>query len=167
MDSLGVQLYAFAVTLIAGASIGFIFDLYRVLRSWLRPGTLATTVMDLFFWIVLTPVIMIYLLIANWGQLRFYVLIGVVLGLAFYRLLFSHVVVRSLISLAHFFGRIISFICQVTLALFVWPLRVFQDLALMLRARRRKQTDSNSRFNWRWRSGLRWQSSRLFLFRRR
>lgn len=65
MDSLGVQLYAFAVTLIAGASIGFIFDLYRVLRSWLRPGTLATTVMDLFFWIVLTPVIMIYLLIAN------------------------------------------------------------------------------------------------------
>ena len=38
MDSLSVQLYAFAVTLIAGASIGLIFDLYRVIRSRLQPG---------------------------------------------------------------------------------------------------------------------------------
>ena len=51
MDSLSVQLYAFAVTMIAGASIGFIFDLPGnpfVTAS----GAVVTVVMDLFFWVV-------------------------------------------------------------------------------------------------------------------
>lgn len=61
MDSLSVQLYAFAVTLIAGASIGLIFDLYRVIRSRLQPGAITAAVMDLIFWLVAAPVLIVYL----------------------------------------------------------------------------------------------------------
>ena len=137
MDSLSVQLYAFAVTMIAGASIGFIFDLYRVIRSLLRPGAVVTVVMDLFFWVVAAPVIIIYLLMANWGELRLYVLIGIVLGSAFYYLLFSSMVIRLFISLLNLIGHIISFLCQLFFSIVVWPVKVLQDLFLTFNARRR------------------------------
>lgn len=169
MDSLSVQLYAFAVTMIAGASIGFIFDLYRVIRSLLRPGAVVTVVMDLFFWVVAAPVIIIYLLMANWGELRLYVLIGIVLGSAFYYLLFSSMVIRLFISLLNLIGHIISFLCQLFFSIVVWPVKVLQDLFLTFNARRRGRSWIKFESGWRglrWRSGLRWQSRFIPFWRR-
>ncbi len=161
MDSLSVQLYAFATTLLAGVSTGFLFDLYRLLRSWLRPGTISAVIMDLFFWVVLAPVIIIYMLMANWGELRLYVFIGVLLGLVFYYLIFSKLVIRIFIGLANFIGKSISFIFEVLFAIIMWPIRIIQDISLSVTAKKR---------GWdrlQFKSGLRWKTPTLIWFRRR
>lgn len=161
MDSLNVQLYAFAATLLAGASTGFLFDLYRLLRSWLRPGTLSTAIMDLFFWLVLGPVIIIYMLIANWGELRLYVFIGVMLGIAFYYLIFSKWVIIVFIGLANFIGKTINFIFEVLFAVIMWPIRIIQSISLSFAAKKR------GRDRLQFKPGLRWKSPSLIWFRRR
>jgi len=84
MSSLAEQTYAFLMTILAGGVIGFLFDLYRVFRSMLRPKQLGTAVTDLLFWIVVTPTVFAMLLAGNWGELRFYVLVGLAIGLLLY-----------------------------------------------------------------------------------
>lgn len=84
MSSLAEQTYAFLMTILAGGVIGLLFDLYRVLRSTLRPKQLATAMTDLLYWIVVTPTVFAMLLAGNWGELRFYVLVGLAIGLILY-----------------------------------------------------------------------------------
>ena len=55
MESLSAQLYAFGIILLAGLSVGFLVDFYRVLRGILRPGLVSTAILDLMFWALLTP----------------------------------------------------------------------------------------------------------------
>jgi len=168
MDSLSMQLYAFAITMLAGASIGLAFDLYRVIRALLRPGTLATILMDLCFWLVLAPVVVVYLLLANWGELRFYVLIGIGLGLAFYYLIFSRTIIRMFIGLIHFISYILSYICQFIFWILAWPIKFAQDIILTIRAKRRGRSSMQFSSGWRFRfGGLRWQSPFYSLLRRR
>jgi spore cortex biosynthesis protein YabQ len=173
VDSLSAQLYAFAVTMAAGASLGFVFDLYRLLRAFLRPGQLVTFVMDLGFWVIIAPLLAVYLLAANWGELRLYVLVGIGLGLAFYYLLISRIVIRLALGLARLIGFVISLVCQMVFALIAWPMKLVQDLLLTIAAARRRRRSFQFSSEWRWRkfdwrrSGLRWQSFRLVPFRRR
>lgn len=154
MDSLSLQLYAFAITLLAGASFGLIFDSYRLLRSWLRPGAIATAVMDLFFWVIGAPVLTIYILIANWGELRFYVLIGIILGLAFYYLLFSRLIIKLISGICNIIGRVISCIIQFGYLIVIWPIRFIQDISLVIPTKRFGRK-------------LRWQSPWFAIFKRR
>ncbi len=165
MDALNVQLYAFATILIAGASTGLLFDFYRLLRSWLQPGTISTVIMDLFFWLVLAPMLIIYILMANWGELRFYVLIGIILGLAFYYLIFSKIVIRIILGVTSIIGKIISFIMGIVFIIIGWPIRLLQDLSFGLITRKRRSLGKGLRLT---RPKLRWKSPfGLLSFRRR
>ncbi len=38
MESLSTQLYAFGIVMLAGISLGVLFDFFRVIRGLLRPG---------------------------------------------------------------------------------------------------------------------------------
>lgn len=93
MMSLAEQTYAFLMTILAGGVVGFLFDLYRVLRSALRPKQFATAVADLLFWIAVTPTVFALLLAGNWGELRLYVAVGLAIGLFLYFQVFSAAVI--------------------------------------------------------------------------
>lgn len=97
MDTLGGQVYGFAATIAAGLSLGLLFDLYRLWRRATRPQRLVTAVSDALFWVVATPLTYFYLVVGNWADLRFYVVLGLLLGLLLYFGAFS-LVVRNLIS---------------------------------------------------------------------
>lgn len=129
--------------------------------------------MDLGFWVIIAPLLAVYLLAANWGELRLYVLVGIGLGLAFYYLLISRIVIRLALGLARLIGFVISLVCQMVFALIAWPMKLVQDLLLTIAAARRRRHSFQFSSEWRWRkfdwrrSGLRWQSFRLVPFRRR
>jgi len=103
--SLAGQTYAFLMTILAGAVVGLLFDLYRVLRSAFRPKQLVTAVTDLVFWIVVTPVVFAMLLAGNWGELRFYVLVGLGVGLLLYFQTLSSLVIWAFAGALHGIGH--------------------------------------------------------------
>jgi|GEM_PF-1341518 len=111
MMSLAGQTYAFLMTILAGAVAGLLFDLYRVLRSAFQPKQFLTALTDLLYWIVVTPIVFAMLLAGNWGELRFYVLIGLGLGLLLYFQTLSSVVIwafaGALRGMGHFLGAVL------------------------------------------------------------
>ncbi|HHT74042.1 MAG TPA: hypothetical protein GX008_10060 [Firmicutes bacterium] len=144
MESLSAQLYAFGIILLAGLTIGLVVDVYRVIRGILRPGLVSTAILDLMFWALLTPILVIYLLLANWGQLRGYVILGLILGFAFYRLTMSRAVVALLLWLIDLLGRLVTFAGTVVWSIISFPIVLGQELGLGVRSLRLK-----TRLRWR------------------
>ncbi|HSW10209.1 MAG TPA: spore cortex biosynthesis protein YabQ [Bacillota bacterium] len=89
----------FLGAVLAGVVLGLAFDVHRTLfwpRSKRRRLTRAGFVLDITFWIVMTPIIFGLLVIANLAQLRNYVYIGVAAGMGGYLRLASPAILRAL-----------------------------------------------------------------------
>lgn len=78
------QIMIFIMTMVTGVVLGLLFDGYRVLRGVFNPRKGMTWFTDLLYWLIATGVVFISLVLSNWGELRFYVVIGIVSGLALY-----------------------------------------------------------------------------------
>ena len=91
------QILALVIMVVTGLVTGFMFDVYRVVRSLVQPNRQMSVVMDFIFWLMVTPVIFVLLIACNWGQLRLYVFLGMALGLFCYFQLFSEAVLWTLI----------------------------------------------------------------------
>ena len=102
------QLQAVVLMIATGAILGLLFDFYRVFRSVIRPGSSASMLFDIVFWVIATPATFIMLLAGNWGQLRLYVFLGIAAGLYLYFLLASPLVLWWLISWIRWLGHILS-----------------------------------------------------------
>lgn len=148
MESLGTQLYSFSIVLLAGITLGIFFDLFRVIRGILRPGLISTPILDLLFWALITPILVLYLVLANWGELRGYVLIGLGLGLFFYRLLLSGLVLSFLLWLVRVVGGFLNLVVSFFLWLLSFPILLVQEARFSL---------SHGRKTWRPRPRLRWR----------
>lgn len=123
------QLYAFGMTIVAGVAAGVTFDLYRLLRRGLRPKGAAAWLADLLFWLVLAPVVFSLLLLANWGELRFYVLLGLTAGAALYFGLLSEAVAGALYRFFWGVGQGVLFVARTLVGLFALPFQGLHWLA--------------------------------------
>lgn len=94
MLRLDLQFYAFFMIVLCGAVLGLLFDLLRVMRGHYRPNAWVGGAADLLFWGAATAAISSGLFYGNWGELRLYVLVGVLLGVGLYYWLASSVVMH-------------------------------------------------------------------------
>lgn len=92
MLRLDLQFYAFFVTVFSGAVLGLLYDVLRVSRGVIRPGRALEGAADLVFWLVATAALAGGLFFANWGELRFYVLVGMTIGVLLYLWLASPII---------------------------------------------------------------------------
>lgn len=104
-SSLKIQGYIFLSTVYGGLMIGLIYDLYKVIRYFLKPKKFATYIEDLFFWIIAALVIFNILLKSNWGELRGYVFLGFFIGILLYLKILEKVVFKILFFI---FGSLIK-----------------------------------------------------------
>lgn len=155
MEPLGTQLYAFGIVLLAGVNLGLFFDLFRVIRGLLRPGLLSTPLLDLLFWALVTPVLVLYLILANWGELRGYVLVGLALGFFFYRLLFSGIVISLLLWLVEVIRGVLNLVLTFLLWLGSFPILLLQEIRFHWSHRVRAL--GRPRRVWRFAPKLRWR----------
>jgi spore cortex biosynthesis protein YabQ len=82
------QVTVFALTIGIGLLAGLIYDLYRVLRLSLRLKRTGVFLGDLLFCFFLTAFVFGLLILINYGEVRFYVILGMALGaLTYFNLL--------------------------------------------------------------------------------
>lgn len=74
------QILIFAGTIFIGFLVGIIYDFYWSLRDIGRPHKIATIVGDVLFWILITAFVFTCLILGNWGEVRLYVFIGLIVG---------------------------------------------------------------------------------------
>ena len=100
------QVQALGIMVVTGLVLGVIYDFYRIVRSFSRPGSSTGLVLDIVFWVAATPATFLMLVAGNWGQLRSYVFIGIAIGLFAYFQLVSPLVLWGLLSWVRWLGRL-------------------------------------------------------------
>ena len=78
------QFMVFFYTILTGILAGLFYDVYAGLGQVLRLRKVGVLVGDIIFWLLLTPAVYALLLYFNQGEVRFFILIGFVLGTGSY-----------------------------------------------------------------------------------
>jgi spore cortex biosynthesis protein YabQ len=119
LQRLDLQFYSFFTIILCGAVLGLLFDLLRVTRRYYQPNWLAGAAEDLLFWAVATAALAGGLFYGNWGELRFYVLVGLLLGLGLYSWLASPFVRALMLLVLRLLGWLVHLAVMLIIKL-VW-----------------------------------------------
>lgn len=92
--TLQIQFVTMGMMYAGGLALGGLFDVYRVLSGQLKVPLWLKAVLDLLYWFVGTIVVFKLLYESNWGEVRFFIFIGLIIGILFYFWLFSRPVIR-------------------------------------------------------------------------
>jgi spore cortex biosynthesis protein YabQ len=118
------QVNTFLLIAATGILLGVLFDTYRVFRGYFRPPWLITSVADLLYWLVAAGVAFLALLLGNWGELRFYVFIAMITGVAVYYRLASRHFLTLTMMVFKLIGRLWRTIKRVLVFIFVKPVHL-------------------------------------------
>ncbi len=122
--------------LFSGAAMGLAYDSYRVLSGQLHFPRWTLHVMDLLYWCGAALFVFRVLYVSNYGQLRFYVFVGLFLGVWLYFLFLSVTTQRFVVMLIKVVRYMIDMLKRL-FRLMVWSpirllLRLLKGLAVML-----------------------------------
>lgn len=126
MFSVSEQAFIFLSCIMAGLCCGALYDIGKALRSSFRLKQYLTFLIDLLFWILGAFVFFGFMYFSGDGQLRFFSVLGLLLGFAFYMLTFSKYVLAVLGGILGLIDRLFQKgkrILQKLAALFIWPLK--------------------------------------------
>lgn len=94
--SLTVQFYTMLCIIGAGTMIGLNFDTYNRFVNRPKRWDIIVFGMDIFFWMVQAGVCFLVLLMVNQGELRFYLLIALLLGYSIYQVAIKNIYLKFL-----------------------------------------------------------------------
>lgn len=89
------QLFSFFIYVIVGILLGFIFDIFRAFRKSIKNSNVATNIEDILFVIISFIIIAMVVQIVSKGELRFYILLGIILGILIYFLSVSKYIITG------------------------------------------------------------------------
>lgn len=130
--SLATQFLTLSVMAGSGAVMGVLFDVYRVLSGQLRPPRWLVPLLDGVYWIVATLFVFRALLYSNYGQVRFYVFLGLLLGVWVYFRLASRWTVHLTLLAIRFVKALIRFLRKTIELVVIKPIRLLYRLVIVL-----------------------------------
>lgn len=110
---------SFGTSILIGAFIGVLFDLYRTFRYFTKPSKLMSYIEDLLFWIIIVIIFFIMLVKTTDGVLRGFIFIGSFGGVGLYLLTLSRIFLLFFIFI---FKLIIEVISEIMKLIF-YPFR--------------------------------------------
>lgn len=109
------QAYLFLIFIINGVLIGLVFDIFRILRKTFKTTDFITYIEDITFWILAGLITLYFIFTFNNGEIRLYILLGIVLGILIYMLTISKYIIKFSVKIIKFIETIVSkIICILT-----------------------------------------------------
>lgn len=99
VNSVSAQTAQFLYSALLGIGIGVLFDITRLLRSYMPKKRVATALLDLLFWCVAIISLLAFVLTVCDGKMRWYVLIGAFCGCFVYMAALSEIVFKVMAAL--------------------------------------------------------------------
>lgn len=109
------QANLFLIFVINGVIIGLLFDIFRILRKSFKTSDIITTTEDILFWIITGIIILYSVFVFNNGEIRFFMFIGIFLGVGLYMLLLSHYIIKASVAIIKIIKRIVAFILKIVI----------------------------------------------------
>lgn len=93
------QAYLFLIFVINGLLIGFIFDIFRILRISFKTKDFVTYIQDIVFWLITGAIVLYSIFVFNNGEIRLYIFLGIAIGVILYMTLFSKYIIEFNVQL--------------------------------------------------------------------
>lgn len=125
------QAYIFLIFIFVGFIIGIIFDLFRVLRKSFKTNDIITYIEDIIFWVIAGAIILYAIFKFNYGQIRLYMLLGIILGGMLYLLVFSNLFIKVMVYLINIIKKVVGIIFYPAIKFITWIINIFKKLINM------------------------------------
>jgi spore cortex biosynthesis protein YabQ len=102
------QTLLFLSTIGTGVAVGLAYDFFRVFRKTTPHKNAFVQLEDLFFWLTATILFFYFMLIKNYGEIRFFSILGVALGMLLYFHTVSIPIVKAAVLIVTFLKRVIA-----------------------------------------------------------
>lgn len=109
------QAYLFVIFIINGVLIGFLFDIFRIIRKTFKTTDLATYIQDIVFWIMTGIMTLAFIFYYNNGEIRFYVFLGIILGIITYILTISKYIINVSVKILNYIKKIVFVVINIVL----------------------------------------------------
>lgn len=114
------QVHIFLWSVLGGAAIGFIYDLFRIKRKTVKTGALFTWLEDFLYWVLVALIMFLLVYYSNDGEIRGYIFLGTAIGVVLYALLLSKSVIKTSMFIIHLIGKI----CRTLWKVISYPVKI-------------------------------------------
>ena len=108
-NTITMQLYSLLIFIITGIVIGVFFDIFRILRKSFKTPDFITYIEDILFWIFSGILFLFVLFKFNNGEIRNYVVIGLIIGILVYVFTVSKYFIKISVSIIKFLKKILLY----------------------------------------------------------
>ena len=100
------QAYIFLIFTLDGFIIGLLFDIFRILRKSIKTPNFVTYIEDFIFWILTGLLVLYSMFITNNGEIRFFMFLGICIGIVLYILIISQKFIQINIFIINFLKKL-------------------------------------------------------------
>ncbi len=123
------QEYMLAVSIMAGMLLGGLWDIYRLLRHYIKLGNFGTAIGDVVYWFISIYIGVTLIFDLSYGNVRFFILMGFMLG----ALLYFYGISRYILKLFIFIINWILKLIKKTIGLLIRPIKfIIRKLKIIL-----------------------------------
>lgn len=108
ITSLYDQIKILIIFAITGIIIGLLFDFFRIQRKVINTFDFITYLQDALFWILSGIVLIISIMNFTNGEIRSYMILGIIIGVVLYFNTFSKYIMKISVGIANFFIKILN-----------------------------------------------------------
>lgn len=116
--SMSRQAVLFFMTIGIGFVIGLVYDGFRILRKIIYHPDFLTYLEDVIYWLIVSVIMFYIMLNKNYGEIRFFSILGVFLGMCLYFLTLSALILKISLTIINFIKKLIIVIVKIILAPF-------------------------------------------------
>ena len=117
--SVSEQALDFLLACLLGAGLGALYDVFRIIRLAFWHGKLVVAVQDILFWSAAAACTFLFQLVNSDGQIRFYILLGELLGFTVYYFTIGVLVFHASRFIIGLVKRILRFLYRIFIRPFV------------------------------------------------
>lgn len=128
--SLDTQWLTIAIMLLSGAGMGVLFDSYRVVADHFKFPKWSISTLDMLYWLTSAVIVFRLLYLSNYGEVRGYVYLGLVLGIIIYAFLLSNIYSKIVVLIISIIQHIVRVIMKVFAILIISPLKMLYKFVI-------------------------------------
>ena len=103
--TLASQVQGFVASLVVGALLGLYYDVFRLYRTMVKCEKTHIFFQDVFYFASSALLVFLLARAVNYGEVRFYILLGVAVGWCVYHFTVGLLTIRIFTAVIHFFSR--------------------------------------------------------------
>jgi spore cortex biosynthesis protein YabQ len=130
--SMSRQTLLFLSTVGTGAVIGLLYDAFRIFRKTAPHKNAFVQLEDLFFWLAATLFMFYFMLVKNYGEIRFFSILGAAVGMALYFYTVSAVIVKISVAVIKFMKRVTAAALRIILLPVRFLLKLMAPLCIKI-----------------------------------